>query len=102
MAAAVSGLSPVIMTVRMPMARSCCEALLHAALHDVLQMNHAQRAVAVGHGQRRAAGARDAVGDFHEVGGNRAAVLVHEVRSTDSVAPLRKRRPSRSTPLMRV
>ena len=36
-AAAVSGLSPVIITVRMPIVRSCCEALLDAALDDVLE-----------------------------------------------------------------
>ena len=37
------------------------EALPHAALHDVFQMNHAQDARAVRHHERRAAGARDAV-----------------------------------------
>ncbi len=55
------------------------EALAHAALDDVFQMHDAQRAVAIGHHQRRAAGARDAVGDLHQLGGHRAAVLVDEL-----------------------
>ena len=48
-AAAVSGLSPVIITVRMPIARKRGEALPHAALDDVLEVD-----------RRRAPGARSA------------------------------------------
>ncbi len=67
-AAAVSGLSPVIITVLMPMARKRRKPLAHAALDDVFQMNHPDRALALGHHQRRAAGARDALDDHIDLG----------------------------------
>ena len=54
------------------------EALAHAALHHVLQMHHAQRATAIGHHQRRAARAGNAVGDFGQLAAGLAAVLRHE------------------------
>ena len=52
-AAAVRGLSPVIITVRMPMARKRCKAFADAAFDDVLEMNHAENLVALGNHQRR-------------------------------------------------
>ena len=58
MAAAVRGLSPVIITVRMPMARKRVEALLDAALHHVLQVDDAEHARAVA---RRPAACRPTV-----------------------------------------
>ena len=57
MAAAVSGLSPVIITVRMPILRSSVEALPDPALDDVLQVDHAEHAARSRDDQRRAAGA---------------------------------------------
>ncbi len=42
MAAAVSGLSPVIITVLMPMVRRSAKFSLIALLHDVLEIHHAQ------------------------------------------------------------
>ena len=58
MAAAVSGLSPVIMTVRMPILRKLREALLDAAFDDVLEYDHAEHCAAFRDDERRAA--RDA------------------------------------------
>ena len=60
-AAAVSGLSPVIITVRMPIRRSSDEALADAALDDVLQVDDAEQPAVLRHGQRRAAGLGDLV-----------------------------------------
>ena len=102
MAAAVSGLSPVIITRADAHGAQLRQPLLHAALHHVLQMNHAQRAPAIGHRQRRSALARNSLGDFDQLRRNRAAVLAHEIARRIRVAPLRSCRPSRSTPLMRV
>ena len=82
-AAAVSGLSPVTMTVRTPMARELVEALLHAVLDDVLEMDDAEgatrvgRSVALGHGERSAAVAGDAVGDGVERRRHCAAAVDH-------------------------
>ena len=53
-AAAVSLLSPVIITVRDAHAAQFREALADAALDDVLELDHAERARAIGHHQRRA------------------------------------------------
>ena len=55
-ALAVSGLSPVIMTVRMPIARSCVETFAETLLDDVLELDDAERAVAVRDDERGAAG----------------------------------------------
>jgi hypothetical protein len=55
-AAAVNLLSPVIITVRMPIARKRLKRSANAAFHDVLEMNHAERAFLRGDDQRRAAG----------------------------------------------
>jgi hypothetical protein len=55
------------------------EALAHAALDDILQVHHAEGAVAIGHHQRGAAKARDAVGDFDQLRRDLAAVLADEL-----------------------
>ena len=73
MALAVSGLSPVIMTVRMPIARSSREALEEPVLDDVLQVDDAEdarRAVGVllRDDERRAAARRDRVDALVELG----------------------------------
>ena len=60
-AAAVTGLSPVIITVLMPMRRSCGETLLDVGLDDVLQMDDAEQPAVFGQAERRAAGAGDAL-----------------------------------------
>ena len=79
MAAAVSGLSPVIITERMPMARKLSDALLHAALHDVLQMDHSENAFSIGDGQRRSAGSRNPIGHLDQIGRNNSVLLLHEL-----------------------
>ena len=99
MAAAVSGLSPVIMTVRMPMARKR-EALLDAALDDVLELDHAEDFV----GPRRPPGAcrpgaRCSTISASTSGGSG---LADKLAARHPAAPLRYRSPSISTPLMRV
>jgi hypothetical protein len=65
----VSGLSPVIMTVRMPTRPNIREALLDTTLHDVFELHHTQRAVVVDHdtavwrpGARRPSTVRDHLG----------------------------------------
>ena len=75
MAAAVSGLSPVIITVRMPEAAQLVEALAEAGLHDVLEADHAEDASVVGDDQRRAARARDRLDELGELGRHVAALL---------------------------
>ena len=57
MAAAVSGLSPVIITVRMPDSAQFGEALADAAFDDVLEMDNAQNPRPFGNHQRRASAA---------------------------------------------
>ena len=103
-AAAVTGLSPVIITVRMPMRRSSGEALLHVGLHHVLEMDDAEEPVAVGQPERRAAGAGDAVHRGAEAAAPRRLrpLASRTNRSTASIAPLRSLRPPRSTPDRRV
>ena len=102
MAAAVSGLSPVIMMLRMPMRAQLRDALLHAALDDVLQMDDAEQPFAVGDSERRAAIARNAVAHLLEVRRELRRRAPPRKRTMASVAPLRNWRPSKSTPLMRV
>ena len=79
-AAAVSGLSPVIITVRMPMSRSSSKRSRMPLLHDVLELDHAEHAGdavrRLGDGERRAAFGRDAVGDrLHRLGHGAAELL---------------------------
>jgi hypothetical protein len=73
MAAAVRGLSPVIITGADAHGAEAVEALLDAALHDVLEVDDAEQAVAVGDGERRAARIRDAMHDGIEPGRQVAA-----------------------------
>ena len=61
MAAAVSGLSPVIITVLMPILRKLGKALLDATLDDILEMDDTQRLAVAGYDQRCAAGAGDGI-----------------------------------------
>ena len=103
MAAAVIGLSPVIMTVRMPILRSWAKRSLMPPLTTSLSSTTPSTLRAIGHDQRRAAGA----------GGGFDGLARHPpdrrrpVASTHGLAPNRPRLcgccgPSRSTPLMRV
>ena len=102
MTAAVSGLSPVIITVRMPIAPEVGEALGDARLHDVLQVDHAERRGAadlrarLGDDERRAALRRDRVDGVAELAGNVAALLLdpaaHRVGRALADAPVRRSR----------
>ena len=67
-AAAVSGLSPVIMTVRMPMRRSWSNRSTSAVLDDVLELDDAHRDVVLRDGERRSARPRDALDRLVELG----------------------------------
>ena len=92
MAAAVSGLSPVIMTVRMPIGAEAREALLDAALDHVLQMDDAEHPRAVGHDQRRAARARDRGSTMPSTLGGTSPPSARDVTPRSaSAAPLRIR-----------
>ena len=103
MAAAVIGLSPVTITVLMPIARSAAKRVLDVGLHDVLEMDDAEQSAVLGDRQRRAArvramrstACRNSPGAL-----DRQADL--RMASTASTAPLRMLRPSRSTPEIRV
>ena len=77
-AAAVSGLSPVIITVRMPILRKRRKALADAALDDVLQMDDAEQAAVLGDRERRAARLGDPLGDRLQLAHRR--VLHHRDR----------------------
>ena len=101
-AAAVTGLSPVTITVLMPMARKRGEALLDVGLHHVLQMDDAEQPAALGDRERRAAGARDAFDGGAEAPAAPTAAAMPASLRIASTAPLRMLRPSRSTPEMRV
>ena len=61
------------MMLRMPIRAKLRDALLHSTLDDVLQVDHAQQALAVAHRQRRSAGARNAVAHVLEVARDLAA-----------------------------
>ena len=76
-AAAVRGLSPVIMTVRMPIARSSSKRSFMPLLDDVLEVDHAEHARSLGDGERRAAARGDAVDDDLERVGDVAALFLH-------------------------
>src|SRR5437016_2068694 len=52
-AAAVSGLSPVIITLRMPHLAKLPDPLLHSTLDDVFPVDDTQQALALAHGERR-------------------------------------------------
>ena len=68
MAAAVTGLSPVIITVRRPMRRRSAKRSFTPGLDHVLQVDDADQRAVLGHRQRRAAGAGDAVDGGGELG----------------------------------
>ena len=73
MAAAVRGLSPVIMTVRMPMARKRSKRSLMPPFTTSLRWMMPSTCFAVGHGERCAACVADAAGDLRELGRDLAA-----------------------------
>ena len=102
MAAAVSGLSPVIITERMPMARSCAMRSFMPpftmSLRCTTPSNRAPSATARGVPPV----ARNAVGDLGEIGRAPFPPCSCTNLRMASVAPFRSRRPSRSTPLIRV
>ena len=75
-AAAVSGLSPVIMTVRIPAARSWAKRSLDAVLDDVLELDHPEHPRALGDHERRRAAARDPVDVLGQIGRERAAAVL--------------------------
>ena len=102
MAAAVSGLSPVIITVRMPMRRSSAKRSAMPSLTTSLRWITPRTRLAVGDGERRAAALRDAVSTIGSSSAGTVPPCSSTQRRTESVAPLRIDRPSMSTPLMRV
>ena len=53
------------------------EAFLDAALHHVLQMNHAENFVSLGDHQRRAAGVRNSMGDAFDLRAHRPAQFLN-------------------------
>ncbi len=77
------------------------EARPHALLDDVAQLDDPEHLRVARDGQRRRAGAADAVQATSSSGGACPPSSVTQ-RMTASPAPLRSREPSRSTPLMRV
>ena len=90
MAAAVSGLSPVIITVGCPSRRSSREALLDAALDDVLELDDAEHAArrrrppAACRRRRRCASTARCT-----LGGHVAALRARRSSRSASAAPLR-------------
>ncbi len=114
MAAAVIGLSPVIITVRMPIRRSSAKRSRMPPLTMSLRWMTPSRRPSSRHGERRAAGLGDVGGDrldlAHRVGGHgcsvappagRPAAAAPTKASTASTAPLRMGAPPISTPLIR-
>ena len=79
MAAAVSGLSPVIITVRMPGGAQLGEPLLDPGLDDVLELDDPEHLGTVGHHERGGSGPGDAVDEVVEAVGHGAALLDHPV-----------------------
>ena len=91
--AAVSRLSPVTITVRMPIARRLVEARGHALLDGVLEVDDAEHLAVARDGQRRAALARDAVDRAVELG-RRVAALASTQRDDRVGGALAQRVPS--------
>ncbi len=102
MAAAVSGLSPVIMTVRMPMARISANVRAMPGLDRVLQVDDAEHPGALGHHQRGAAVVGDAGRRWASRSAGTGPPCSATQRRTESAAPLRMDRPSHSMPDIRV
>ena len=78
------------------------EALDHARLDGVLQVDDAEHAGPLGHHQRRAAGGGDPLDDRRRGRAGAAPPCSSTQRRTESAAPLRIERPSHSMPDMRV
>ena len=78
------------------------EALAHALLDDVLELDHAEHLRVAGDGERRRALAGDAVELGLRASGGAWPPSSATQRRIASPAPLRRRVPLRSTPLMRV
>ena len=74
MAAAVIGLSPVIMMVRMPMRRSSAKRSRMPPLTMSLRWIDAEQPAVLGHGKRRAAGLGDLLGDGVDLARSRSAL----------------------------
>ena len=89
MAAAVSALSPVIITVLMPMRRSSAKRSLMPPLTMSLSSTDAEHARAVGHDQRRAAAAGDVVDRAQRPRRGNAPPSASTCLRTASAAPLR-------------
>ncbi len=102
MAAAVSGLSPVIITVLMPMRRSSAEALFDAAFDDVFEIDDAQRRLPFGDDQRRAAALGDVFDGVADFAVHVAALAAARIDRWRRRPLCGFARPSKSTPLMRV
>ena len=101
-ALAVSGLSPVIITVRMPIAPQLGEALADALLDDVLEMDDAERAAVLGDDERRPARGGDAVDGGAELEPGCSRPAPRPSGGSSRRRPCGSLRPSTSTPLMRV
>ena len=102
-AAAVSALSPVIITVRMPIRRSSAKRSRMPPLTMSLRWTRPSTCAVAGHGQRRAAALGDASRRPRCSSARDAAALAltHSRRSRPP-RPCGSRAPSTSTPLMRV
>src|SRR2546427_8029095 len=92
MAAAVRGLSPVIITVRIPMARKRANRSAMPPLHHVLQVDEPEKPCAIGHCQRRPAGVGDLPRGLHHLLGHLATlrldVIAHRVHGALAHVPL--------------
>ena len=105
-AAAVTGLSPVIITVLIPMRRSAAKRSLTSGFTTSLRWMTPSSSPAIGEAERRAAGARDAVdrgAERRAARQRRGRPARRRISRTESMAPLRSlRRPQISTPDSRV
>ena len=99
MVAAVRRLSPVTMTVRMPIRRSSSNRSTMPGLDGVLQVDQPEDLAVLGDGQRRAALAGDPLGLLLQVGRRRAAATRCTIEST---APFMSAVPFIRRPLIRV
>ncbi len=93
-AAAVSGLSPVIMMLRMPMRRSCAMRSFIPPLTMSFRWMTPSSALAVGYRERRSAVARDAIAHSWKSPGTAPPRSMTNF-TIASVAPLRSCRPSK-------
>ena len=91
MAAAVTGLSPVTMTVLMPIARRAGETLLDVGFHGVFEMDDAEQALVFGDGQRRATRPGDPVDGRARKSVGPPPSARPTLASTESTAPFAQR-----------